>query len=374
MSGWASASPLDFRSRVSLLTSFSAPPISGIMPGGEPKGGNMSDQPPPAMAAPPGRVVPRIMQAIGLLLVLSSTWRGVRLLGESVRYLDSFSFWLEVSLSVPLGLLCWLGGLALVRSKEVGCHAVYAAALVSFTSGWTAQHFFTPRSLLLPGFVWPFPLWYVNVAVLAALVACQVMLRKPDERWCRWPGRQTLLIWLSAPAAAVTVLVSSHLRLPVEEEAGKKLEQGMTAFDEGEPDEANRRWEEVVARYPYTLAWGPAVFNSGLAHHKKGRHREAIALFERLLNSSVNDLEPGGRLMEAYQNYRHQACLQLSRCHEDLGDFPSALRYALLARDRYPYRSWCGTCQMSANTALKAQIERLERGEREPAKDGGQAE
>jgi len=39
-----------------------------------------------------------------------------------------------------------------------------------------------------------------------------------------------------------------------------------------------------------------------------------------LLDSSVNDLEPSGFLMEAYRNYRHQACLQLSGCYEDLGD------------------------------------------------------
>jgi hypothetical protein len=333
----------------------------------------MSDQSPAAMTAPVGRIVPRITQAIGLLLVLSSTWRGIRLLGESVRYLDSLGFWLEVSLSAPPGLLCWLGGLALLRRRAAGCHAVYAAVLVSFASGWMAHHF-SRRFLLQPGFVWPFPLWYVNVAVLAALVTCQRMLRKPDARPWRWPGRQTLLIWLSAPAAAAIVLFSCHLRLSVEAEAGKKLQQGITAYEEGDPDEAIRRWEEVVARYPYTLAWGPAVFNSGLAHREKGRHREAIAVFERLLDSSVNDLEPSGILMEAYRNYRHQACLQLSLCYEDLGDRPTALRCALLARDRYAYRSWCGTCQMEANAALRSQIERLELGEREPPKGKGAAE
>ena len=334
----------------------------------------MSDQSPAAMTAPPVRIEPPIMQAIGLLLVLSSTWRGVRLVGESVRYLDSSSFWLEVSLSAPPGLLCWLGGLALLRRKEAGCHAVYAAALVSFAGGWMARHFSAPRLLLPPDFVWPFPLWYLNVAMLAALVTCQRMLRKPDARPWHWPGRQTLLIWLSAPAAGVIVLFSCHLRLSVEAEAGKKLQQGITAFEEGDPDEAIRRWEEVVARYPYTSAWGPAVFNSGLAHRERGRYREAIAVFDRLLDSSVNDLEPSGILMEAYRNYRHQACLQLSRCYEDLGDHPSALRCALLARDRYPYRSWCGNCQMEANAALRSQIEHLERGEREPPREDGAAE
>ncbi len=335
----------------------------------------MSDQPPPAVTAPPSRIMPRVLQALGLLLVLSSTWRGVRFLAELFRYRDSPSAWLEVSMSAPLGLLCWLGGLALPRRKDAGCHAVYAAALVSFAGGWTALHSSPPPLLvLLPGFVWPFPHWAVNVVMIAALIACQRALRKSEERPWHWPGRQTLLIWLGAPAAAAIVLLSCHLRLRVEENADKKLEQGIAAFEAGDPDEAIRRWEEVVARYPYTSAWGPAVFNTGLAHRKQGRYREAIASFERLPDSSVNDLEPTGELMEAYRNYRHQACLQISGCYEDLGDYPSALRYALLARDRYPYRSWCGTCQMGADAALAARIKRLERGEKEPPEEAGASE
>jgi len=58
---------------------------------------------------------------------------------------------------------------------------------------------------------------------------------------------------------------------------------------------------------------------------------------ESLLVSGVNDRDPSGNLMEAYQNYRHRACLEISSCHEEAGDREAALRYAVLARDRYPY-------------------------------------
>src|SRR4051812_44421268 len=79
------------------------------------------------------------------------------------------------------------------------------------------------------------------------------------------------------------------------------------------------------------------------------------------LGSGVNDCDPSGNLMEAYRNYRHRACLEISMCHEEEGDREAALRYAVLARDRYPYRSWCGTCLMDSKATLRERIERLER-------------
>jgi hypothetical protein len=75
----------------------------------------------------------------------------------------------------------------------------------------------------------------------------------------------------------------------------------------------------------------------------------------------VNDLAPSGNLMSVYQNYRHRACWQLSACHEELGDFDAALQFALMARDRYPYQTWCGTCAAEARSALEERIERLKR-------------
>jgi outer membrane protein assembly factor BamD (BamD/ComL family) len=52
-------------------------------------------------------------------------------------------------------------------------------------------------------------------------------------------------------------LLSCHLRLPAEEDADRKLQQGIAALEAGNPDEAIKQWEEVAARYPYTRAWGP---------------------------------------------------------------------------------------------------------------------
>jgi hypothetical protein len=105
---------------------------------------------------------------------------------------------------------------------------------------------------------------------------------------------------------------------------------------------------------------GVAIYNTGIHERDQGRYGEAITRFESLLGSCLDDRDPSGYLMEAYQNYHHQACLQMSVCYEALGDYPSALRIAVLARDAYPYQSWCGTCMMEAGQALKERIDRLQ--------------
>jgi hypothetical protein len=102
------------------------------------------------------------------------------------------------------------------------------------------------------------------------------------------------------------------------------------------------------------------VLNAGIADREGGRHREAIAWFETLLGSGVCDRDPSPNLMEVYRNYRHRACLEISACYEALGETASALRYAVLARDSYPYQSWCVTCQRSAAKEVAERIGRLE--------------
>ena len=96
-----------------------------------------------------------------------------------------------------------------------------------------------------------------------------------------------------------------------------------------------------------------------------GASRRPLPGHVGLGGSGVNDCDPSGYLMEAYQNYRHRACLEISFCHEEMGDRKAAFRYAVLARDRHSYQSWCGTCLMESHAALRKRIERLERVARE---------
>jgi tetratricopeptide (TPR) repeat protein len=137
------------------------------------------------------------------------------------------------------------------------------------------------------------------------------------------------------------------------------VQRGIAAYEEGRREEGLAEWGRVIDRYPHTSAWGVAVFNTGYDLRERHLYREAIARFESLLGSDLDDRDPSGYLMNPCQNYQHQACLEISSCHEALGDYPLALRFAVLAQDRYPFQTWCGTCRMEEYRALEDRINRL---------------
>jgi tetratricopeptide (TPR) repeat protein len=151
-----------------------------------------------------------------------------------------------------------------------------------------------------------------------------------------------------------------YCRVRVEAAANKLLRAGIDAYERADADEALERWQAVTARYPFTSAWGKAIFNTGMVYKEQHRYEEAIGHFERLFPSHVDDHESGAGLMEVYRNYRHRACLEISSCYEARGDYAAALHHARRAKTEYRYQSWCLTCRASAGRELAKRIECLE--------------
>jgi tetratricopeptide (TPR) repeat protein len=302
------------------------------------------------------RIAPIFLQALGLVLALLATWRLGWLLVEVDRYPNSPSCWLELGSTTPLWLLSCLGGFWLVRCKATGFLAFYAVLFLSLV-GWVTPRLLPTDRLLPTGFDWPLPTGRMNLILLVVLVSAQIMTRKS---WSE--GRRSYLkMGIGACLALLVTLGCRYRHAGIEQAAGEMVQRGIKSHEAGDPEKALAQWERVVERYAHTSAWGVAVYNSGVVHKELGRQQEAIALFERLLAGPVNDLEPGANLMETYRNYRHYACLGLSECYEQMGDRQEALRYARLARDRYRFQSWCGTCLMQAAKEVEDRISRLER-------------
>jgi tetratricopeptide (TPR) repeat protein len=115
----------------------------------------------------------------------------------------------------------------------------------------------------------------------------------------------------------------------------------------------------VAALYPASKQYGIAQYKVGYILKEQGKHTEAIAEFEKLLRSTVSARDLGGDIMDAYKNFRHSAALQISECYEALGQPRKAYDYALLARDKYPYLTWCGTCAQSSAKEMQERINRL---------------
>jgi tetratricopeptide (TPR) repeat protein len=295
------------------------------------------------------------VQALGAAILAATGWQALGLLSALPRYYGSPTFWLELGTNLAFWLPCWAGGIALLRGCRSAFWPLYVPAVLLVMGGLVV--FFKSLYPLLgpPRYEWP-----VGLATLALLAVTHGLTRRslvagPVQpglpRW-GWAGVAITLFALYAAC--------SYGRQGLGEEAGERVNQATVAYEEGRPDEALEEWGHVIDRYPYTSAWGVAVFNTGVYYKERGRYQEAITRFESLLGSKVNDRDPSRNLMQVYQNYRDLACLEISSCYEELEDYRSALRYAVLARDAYPFQSWCGNCRYEAKLNLAQRIKRLE--------------
>jgi tetratricopeptide (TPR) repeat protein len=134
------------------------------------------------------------------------------------------------------------------------------------------------------------------------------------------------------------------------------LADGNAAFETGDIAKAEACWTKVRECAAATKDWPKAVFNLGLLDYRRNNLGQAIAYFNEVLQSQPDDKEPGGNIMETNRNYSNRSALAISQCYETMGAYGSTLRYAWLAKTKYPYPSWCGTCYNNANFALNKRI------------------
>jgi tetratricopeptide (TPR) repeat protein len=307
------------------------------------------------------------VRGAGALSLVLAAWLAVLHIAELPRHFDLLSYWIELGLTLPVGLLCGAGGLFLIRGRRSGYRFIYAGVFL-LVIGWYGPHLPGLRQVLVPHLGVPaVARWPVNIALLAVIIATHLLSRRlPDGAPPRPPKASWLRVSLIS-LAAICYLSCLYCWAGVEQEVGMVVRRAGSDYAAGREREAMEAWDRVIATYPHTSAWGVAVFDSGLCERRRGHYREAIGRFELILPAPLDDRLPGGNLMEAYQNFHHDACVQLSGCYEELGDYGAALRYARLARDTYPFESWCGTCLMQERAALRERIDSLE----QKARNGG---
>jgi tetratricopeptide (TPR) repeat protein len=134
------------------------------------------------------------------------------------------------------------------------------------------------------------------------------------------------------------------------------LAAGNALYELGDLPRAEQAWLRVSNSSHNTSAWPKAVFNLGLLEEKRSNFSRAVSHFDAVLKSHPNDQEPGSNLMETNRNYSNRCAWQISMCYEGMGNYREALRYAWLARTRYRYVSWSGTCQQAASLAIDKRI------------------
>jgi len=165
------------------------------------------------------------------------------------------------------------------------------------------------------------------------------------ERKADWEGQ------------SLALLIAADLSDSGKEPAcGYLVGAGYGFYQLGEVSRAERAWLDA-AKCPHNdPSWPKAASNLGILERDRKNYRKAIDYFQAVIESHPDDKEPGGSLMETYRNYSHSSAMALSECYEKMGDFRSALDYVQLAKSRYPYYSWCGTCLASESRRINARI------------------
>jgi tetratricopeptide (TPR) repeat protein len=267
----------------------------------------------------------------------------------------NLGFWFQLGFDFTMILPWCLGSYLLVRCRPTGFWWVYFALglalmgwLLSNTPSFNTASIFTQ---VAPTFIGMLPI--IVFAHLASRSLIPQQAAKPYP-WTKWRiGGVALLLG--------SFLACSLGRRAHEASLAETLSLGITDYREGRAEEAMERWGRVINHsLPGSSNWAVAVFNTGISLREHHRYQEAISRFTELLASRVNDLEPGGSLMEIYRNYRHRACIEIATCHEKLGNRVAAVQYLCLARDVHQFKSWCGTCNWQDDEYIRKSIARLE--------------
>jgi tetratricopeptide (TPR) repeat protein len=165
-----------------------------------------------------------------------------------------------------------------------------------------------------------------------------------------------MLILVALPCTATENPTTCPEQKPTPEVLSKHLEEGNAAFETGDITKAEAQWTEIRECAPGSSEWPKAMFNLGLLEYRRNDFSRAITYLDAVLHSHPNEKEPGGSLMETNRNYSNRSAMATSQCYEAMGQFSQALRYAWLAKTKYHYYSWCGTCYSSANFAMNKRI------------------
>ncbi len=143
----------------------------------------------------------------------------------------------------------------------------------------------------------------------------------------------------------------------VEIAAAVAIERAQRAYHAKRYDDALRRYRDICKRFPASSQYGAAQFNVGVILKEQKKYDRAIAEYHVLIDSQVNDRDPGSNIMVAFRNYRHRAAVGVSNCYLQQRRYEKALEYAYLARDKHRYQSWCGTCLEDSRMSLQYHIE-----------------
>lgn len=153
----------------------------------------------------------------------------------------------------------------------------------------------------------------------------------------------------------------AELKSDAEACAGVYYDRGIRAYHQRRDFEDSLQWmRRLCAEFPGTKLWGDGQYSVGLILQDQKKFDEAIATFEAIFPSQVNDYQLEEGSSEDCKNYRYKAALRISECYESKKELARALEFARKAKGQYAYVSFCSLCQQQTRGFTDKRVAELE--------------
>ncbi len=141
-----------------------------------------------------------------------------------------------------------------------------------------------------------------------------------------------------------TFLLCSNYVLSQTVSACELLGLGIAYYEEEKLDSAILCWTLVIENFEDTVdCYGNCFNNIPIVYQELKQNDKAEEWLLKIIASNLNDSEDNDEFMEPYKNYKHNACLRLSRLYREEGKFEKSLEYIKKAIDTHPYQTFSAT-------------------------------
>ena len=222
---------------------------------------------------------------------------------------------------------------------------------------------------------WPWPVGFAGIALLAISITAMASARDPaaqSEQTDPSPAARPELVKLEdeirelgqkrkfQEALFTTEKGLARSDLNSTESAALRVIKGRLLRSLKRPDE--RIFQEVLGGPCGSPARARAYQELASLRHEAGDYQGAIGILRELIESCVDDADRvGTNIMDVETNYRHYAAMDISYLYEKLGEANLTHRWAVTAKEDYPFASFCGNAISEAHEHIEDRLEHTAR-------------
>ena len=144
-----------------------------------------------------------------------------------------------------------------------------------------------------------------------------------------------------------TFAFSAVINCPAQSKSS--LEQANSLYAAQKYTEASEIYKNLLGEITEPDEKAKVTYNLAMSFRQLKKFDEASANFQKTLAINVSNRPIKQGILSTYENYHHNAQLELAKIQFETGDYENALKSFRDAAKKYPFKSDCGTCIRDEN-------------------------